>query len=438
MRCVASVCERCVCHASSGCAHCSARSWLWWLRANVVTVGVGGHVPRYSFRRTRGLGVGGGGIGFCTQKIQRTPLYQFHVDQGAKMVPFAGWEMPVQYKHGVLKEHMATRNAASIFDVSHMGQFRITGKDRLAFIESVTVADMAALQPNQARLSVLLNDKFGIIDDCVVHKRADHAYLVLNAGCKDKDMAHINAKLKVFQQKGGDCQIAEMSKHALVALQGPQAALLLQALTPKLQLDKLNFMFAEEADVAGIPCLVTRCGYTGEDGFEIAVPAESSTALCHKLLKDSRVLCAGLGARDSLRLEAGLCLYGHDLNEDISPIEAGLLWTITKRRREAGGFPGFSVFQAQMKNGVARKRVGLLTAAPAREHTKLVAADNTEVGECTSGTMSPCLSKGISMAYVATKYAEVGTELKAMVRGKAVQATVTKMPFVPNRYYKSK
>jgi aminomethyltransferase len=248
------------------------------------------------------------------------------------MVPFAGWEMPVQYKEGVLKSHLHTRTDASLFDVSHMGSLHITGKDHIKFLESITVADVQALKKDQARLSSILTDKFTIIDDCMITRRDNHVYMVINAGCFDKDMKHINAKLAEFNAQGGDCKIDVMQDRALLAIQGPKAAAVVQQHLPGVDLAKVNFMSAINATFVGAPdCIVSRCGYTGEDGFEIHVPAAHAARVAHTLLKDPRMLPAGLGARDSLRLEAGLCLYGHDLDETVTPIEATLLWTITKR-----------------------------------------------------------------------------------------------------------
>ena len=367
--------------------------------------------------------------------LKRTPLFNFHVQLGAKMVPFCGWDMPVQYKEGVLKSHIHTRENASIFDVSHMGQVKITGKDRIKFIESVSVADVEALQMNQARLSSFTTQTFGVIDDCMITKRPDHIYMVINAGCHDKDMEFLNEQLKIAKNNGMDVDLKEDLDSGLIALQGPKAMEVLAKHVP-INLTDLPFMYQVNTKVNNIPILVTRCGYTGEDGFEISIPSSHTEDITKLLLNDSATLMAGLGARDSLRLEAGLCLYGHDLNETISPIEAGLLWTITKRRREQGGFPGFETFKKQLKEGVARKRVGILSDIPARENVEIFNADGKLVGKIDSGTMSPILKKGVAMGYVSTASSNIDTPLKLSVRGKMVDAKVVKLPFVPSHYYK--
>ena len=357
------------------------------------------------------------------------------------MVPFAGYALPVQYKDSLINSHLHCRNSASLFDVSHMGQLRIWGEKRVEFLESVIVGDVQSLAVNQMRLSVMTNDSAGIIDDCMVCRKQDHIYMVINAGCKEKDIAHLNAKLAEFNKANkADVRIEEFHREwELIALQGPKAAGALAKLLPKdVDLSKLPFLYSLNLPVAGVNCIVSRCGYTGEDGFEISIPKAETSRIFHEILKDPDVLPAALGVRDSLRLEAGLCLYGHDLNESITPIEANLNWLISKRRREQGGFPGASIIQKQLKEGVARKRVGLaiLSGAPAREEAVVQDLEGNKVGVITSGTHSPVLKRAVSMGYVDSKHAALGTKLKVVVRGKLGDAEVTKMPFVPTKYYK--
>lgn len=354
------------------------------------------------------------------------------------MVEFCGYSMPVQYPAGVLQSHQHTRaeGKASLFDVSHMGQLRITGADRVAFLERAIVGDVAALDDGEAKLSLITNARGGIIDDCVVTKYPDHLYVVVNAGNQDEDVAHLRALLAEFK---GDAKLERLTDRALVALQGPGAADVLSTLAPSINLPSLGFMHGEFAPLAGgVDAIVTRCGYTGEDGFELSVPSAQVEAVASRLLEDERVLEAGLGARDSLRLEAGLCLHGHDITAETTPIEATLAWTIGKRRREEGGFPGHAVIMDQLRNKTAeRKRVGFtLEGAAAREGAELLDEHDQVVGRVTSGTFSPTLKRAIGMAYVAKAAAKSGTPLRVKARGKTQRGEVVKMPFVPARYYK--
>eukprot|EP01112_Ceratiomyxa_fruticulosa_P021556 TRINITY_DN762_c0_g1_i4.p1 TRINITY_DN762_c0_g1~~TRINITY_DN762_c0_g1_i4.p1 ORF type:complete len:397 (+),score=95.18 TRINITY_DN762_c0_g1_i4:171-1361(+) len=368
-------------------------------------------------------------------KLKRTSLYDFHNNLGAKMVPFAGWEMPVQYSDGVLKEHVQCRTKAALFDVSHMQQLKITGRDRIPFIESLVVGDYATLSPLNSKLSVFTNEKGGIIDDTVITNAGDYLYIVVNAGCADKDIAHLNSALQKFK---GDVKMDLIQDHSLIALQGPSAASILQSLV-KEDLSNINFMTSHLMNVNGIPCRVTRCGYTGEDGFEISVPSDQAVKFAKKLLENSDVRPAGLGARDSLRLEAGLCLYGHDLNDTITPVEASLSWLISKRRREQGGFPGDKIIQDQLKDGVARKRVGLtITGAPAREGAQITNEKGEEIGVVTSGTLSPTSKQAIAMGYVQSEYSKIGTKVNTVVRGKTQPSVIAKMPWVPHNYITKK
>ncbi|GAB4815542.1 hypothetical protein N2152v2_002588 [Parachlorella kessleri] len=367
-------------------------------------------------------------------ELKKTPLYDFHVEHGGKMVPFAGWAMPIQYKDSIMDSTIHCRTLASLFDVSHMCGLTLKGKDAIPFLERLVVGDVAGLANGSGSLSVFTNDKGGIIDDTVVTRVADdEIYLVVNAGCRDKDLAHLGSQLDAFK---GDVSMSVHDDRSLLALQGPQAASVLQ---PHMAEDLGKFYFSQflKTDIKGIPCFVTRTGYTGEDGFEISVPNDRALELAAALVGDERVRLCGLGARDSLRLEAGLCLYGNDLTEDITPIEAGLTWTVGKRRREAFDFLGGEVIKQQLADGVSVRRVGFVSSgAPARQHSEVLTLEGQKVGEITSGAFSPCLKKNIAMGYVDKAYAKAGTPLKVVVRGKQNDATVTKMPFVPTHYHK--
>ncbi|KAL6758793.1 hypothetical protein V8C86DRAFT_2587918 [Haematococcus lacustris] len=370
-------------------------------------------------------------------ELKKTALYDFHVAHGGKMVPFAGWSMPIQYKDSIMDSTTHCRTHASIFDVSHMCGFTLKGKDAIAFLETLVVGDIAGLKDNTGTLTVYTNEKGGIIDDSVVTKvSSEELYVVVNAGCRDKDLAHIGQHLKAFKAQGKQVELTVHDDRGLLALQGPAAAEVLQALTSE-PLSKLTFSSFKRFEAAGIPLWVTRTGYTGEDGFEISVPNTHAVALAVKLLANSRVRLAGLGPRDSLRLEAGLCLYGNDLDESITPIEAGLAWTVGKRRREKFDFLGGEVIREQLAKGVSKRRVGFISAgAPARQHSAITTPDGQEIGEVTSGAFSPCLKKNIAMGYVQKGHDKAGTKVKLVVRGKANDAEVVKMPFVPTHYYK--
>ncbi|KAF9584359.1 hypothetical protein BGW38_006743 [Lunasporangiospora selenospora] len=314
--------------------------------------------------------------------------------------------------------------------------YRITGKDRVKFYESITVADIEALPVGSSTLSVFTNENGGIIDDTIICKHADSLYVVSNAGCADKDLAHIRAQLKAFQDKGGDVDLKIIDDHQLIAIQGPKAAQVVERLAEK-DLRSLPFMDARNMTIKGIDVHVARSGYTGEDGFEISVPNKDAVEFTKLLLADPSVELAGLGARDSLRLEAGLCLYGNDLDETITPVEAGLTWTIGKRRRAEGGFLGAAKIQDQLKNGVSKRRIGLLIeGAPAREGVKIFSPSGELVGSITSGCPSPSIKKNIAMGYVANGFHKSGTQLEVEVRGRKNKAIVTKMPFTPAGYHK--
>ncbi|XP_017578701.2 aminomethyltransferase, mitochondrial [Pygocentrus nattereri] len=368
--------------------------------------------------------------------LKRTPLYDFHRAQGGKMVEFAGWSMPVQYKDSHIASHLHTRQHCSIFDVSHMLQTKVYGKDRVKFIESLIVGDIAELKDNQGTLSLFTNTKGGIMDDLIVTKTdQEYLYVVSNAGCADKDSAHMQAKLQEFKAAGHDVDL-EYMEESLIALQGPSMARVLQEGVCD-DLSKLSFMTSVLTPVFGVQgCRVTRCGYTGEDGVEISVPCESVVALTERLLVNSEVKLAGLGARDSLRLEAGLCLYGNDIDETTTPVEASLVWTIGKRRRQARDFPGADIIVPQIKAKTQRKRVGLISRGPpVRQHTPILSPDGRIIGEVTSGCPSPCLKQNVAMGYVEMSFSKVGTPIQVEVRKKMTPAVVSKMPFVPTNYY---
>jgi aminomethyltransferase len=360
--------------------------------------------------------------------LKRTPLHDLHRRLGGKMVGFAGYDMPVQYPAGVLKEHLHTRAGAGLFDVSHMGQVRITGDDPAAALESLVVGDLRALAPGEMRYTLFTNERGGILDDLMVTNAGDHLFVVVNAACKAQDIALMQAGLD------GRATVEPLPERALIAVQGPKAAAAVAALAP--DTSKLFFLQGAAMAVDGVDAFVTRSGYTGEDGFEISAPAGHAEAIAQKLLDHSDVEAIGLGARDSLRLEAGLCLYGHDIDETTSPVEATLLWTIGKRRREEGGFPGAEVIRGQIEAGVARKRVGLRPEgkAPAREGTLIADAEERTIGAVTSGGFGPSVGGPIAMGYVETAFAKAGTAVNLMVRGTARPAAVARMPFVAPGY----
>jgi aminomethyltransferase len=368
--------------------------------------------------------------------LNRTPLYGLHVALGAKMVPFAGYEMPVQYPLGILKEHLHTREKAGLFDVSHMGQAFLIGPDHdttAAALEALVPADIANLKPGQQRYSQLLNDDGGIVDDLMVTRSqsADDdgsLMLVVNASRKEIDYAHIAARLP------DDVRLEPMPERALLALQGPSAKDVMAKLSDVAA--GLPFMGASSGRIGEFDCHISRSGYTGEDGFEISVAAAKAEKLARLLLAQQGVQPIGLGARDSLRLEAGLCLYGHDIDETTSPIEAGLAWSIQKRRREQGGFPGAARIQEELANGPKRRRVGIKPdgRAPAREGTDILALLGDKLGVVTSGGFGPSVNGPVAMGYVKASYAEPGKPVNLMVRGKALSASVAPLPFVPHRY----
>jgi len=369
-----------------------------------------------------------------SQALQRTPLHALHVELGARMVPFAGYEMPVSYPAGIVAEHRQCRDAAALFDVSHMGQLRLVGDDAAAALETLVPVDVVGLAEGKQRYALFTNDSGGILDDLMVTRRADHLFLVVNAGCKVADIDHLRAEI------GRRCAIEPMPEHALLALQGPAAGAVMQRLSPSLA--KLTFMSGAVTKIAGIDCFATRSGYTGEDGFEISVAGANAEALARALLAAPEVKPAGLGARDTLRLEAGLCLYGHDIDTSTTPIEAALAWAIQKVRRpggaRAGGYPGAGTIERQLASGTARKRVGLvgLDRAPVREGAAIVDEGGGAIGRVTSGTVGPSVGKPVALAYVPSALAAVGTPLDADVRGKRQPMQVQALPFTPHRYFR--
>jgi aminomethyltransferase len=359
----------------------------------------------------------------------KTPLHALHLSLGARMVPFAGYDMPVQYPTGILAEHQWTRAHAGLFDVSHMGQVSLLGAAVAASLERLVPGDIQALKPGRMRYTMLTNESGGILDDIMVTRREHGLFVVVNAGCKQQDIAHMRAHL-------AGAELVEHPDRALLALQGPDAVAVMTELAPEAA--ALGFLSGTGLALGGVDCFVTRSGYTGEDGFEISVPADAAEALARRLLAHPSVKPIGLGARDSLRLEAGLCLYGHDIDVDTTPIEAGLAWTISARRRAEGGFPGDRVIVQQITQGTARKRVGIAPQekAPARENTKILSADGAEIGIVTSGGFGPSLGAPVAMGYVATSAAEPGTQLSLLVREQKRPALVAPLPFIPHRYHR--
>ncbi len=369
-----------------------------------------------------------------------TPLNALHLELGARMVPFAGYSMPVQYPAGLMAEHLHTRQAAGLFDVSHMGQLRLVGPDAAAALESLMPVDVIDLGLHKQRYGLLLNDAGGIIDDLMFVNRdvaqGGDIFVIVNGACKHGDLAHIQARI------GGRCSVEPQFDRALLALQGPQAVTALARLLPGVA--KLIFMTGAAFTWERADLYITRSGYTGEDGFEISLPASAAEAFARAVLAQPEVQPIGLGARNSLRLEAGLCLYGQDIDTTTTPIEAGLNWAIQKVRRSggarAGGFPGADSVLGQLDGTAAlkRKRVGLiaLERVPVREHVALHNQAGQPIGEVTSGLLGPSINQPVAMAYVQAEYAAAGTLVNAMVRGKSVPMQVSAMPFVPTRYFR--
>ena len=375
-------------------------------------------------------------------ETRRTPLYDFHLANGARMVPFAGWDMPVQYADGIKAEHLATRDSAGLFDVSHMAQIWIGGADADAALERLTPTDIGAIAEGRVRYSLFLDTNGGVLDDLMIARLDWGLQLVVNAGRADHDIAHLRANLHGANLNGANLQGANLhadvtmqvrDDRALLALQGPQSPQILHRLG--VDLDNFFFMQIGHFRIDGIDCIVTRSGYTGEDGFEISMPAENAAQLAERLCADEAVSLAGLGARDTLRLEAGLPLWGHELDEAINPVAAGLRFALSRRRREAGDFPGAAAIMTDWHDGPRRRLVGLLPQGgrPVRDGAEL-ALNGAIIGIVTSGGFAPSLDAPAALGFVDTALATPGTEINALVRGREVPVTVAALPLVPHRY----
>jgi glycine cleavage system T protein (aminomethyltransferase) len=364
-------------------------------------------------------------LGGELENLRRTPFHALHVTLGAKMVPFAGYEMPVQYPTGIIAEHLHTRAKAGLFDVSHMGQVALHGASAVA-LEALVPGDLEALPDGRMRYTLLLNDDGGIIDDLMTIRVGGEFRLVVNAARKEVDVAHLRERLASF------IGVELLDDRALLALQGPQAAAVLARFAPGVA--TIPFLSCAQVD----KLFITRSGYTGEDGFEISVAADRAVELAERLLAEPEVMPVGLGARDTLRLEAGLCLYGHDIDETTTPVTAGLAWAIGKRRRAEGGFPGADRILAELTDPPPRRRVGIRPdgRAPAREGSAIVDLAGNLIGAVTSGGFAPSLSAPIAMGYVARPHSDPGTALSVVVRDVARPARVSQLPFVPTRYYR--
>jgi aminomethyltransferase len=364
---------------------------------------------------------------------KRTPLYELHLEYGARMVPFAGYEMPVQFPTGIVKEHRHTRSAAGLFDVSHMGQISLTGQHAASRLEALVPMDIVGLKPMRQRYALFTNEEGGILDDFMITNAGDHLYAVVNAACKADDLTHLQRHLDEVQLH---------DDRALLALQGPKAASVLTRLAP--QVGEMLFMQGANVTLLGVECFVTRSGYTGEDGFEISVPAGAGLRLARELLSYDEVEPIGLGARDTLRLEAGLCLYGHDIDSHTTPVEAELRWALSKARRpggdRAGGYPGVAVVERQLREGAPRKRVGLAPRgrAPVREGIELIDTEGESAGVVTSGGFGPTVNHPIAMGYVDRRCSEPGALLTARVRGKEMEIEVHALPFVKQNYHRGR
>ncbi len=362
----------------------------------------------------------------------RTPLYALHRERGARMVEFAGYEMPVQYPTGIIQEHLHARSAAALFDVSHMGQVVLRGDGAAAALESLVPVDVIDLPPGRQRYAMFTNERGGILDDLMVTRRDGDLLVVVNAACKRQDVAHLEAHLS------GRCEVEVLADRALLALQGPAAGAVIERLAPAGA--ELRFMEAAALRIGDWECHVSRSGYSGEDGFEISVAAGEAEALARRLLAEEEVELAGLGARDSLRLEAGLCLYGHDIDTETTPVEAGLAWALSRARRPGGarpgGYPGAERIAEQLERGVERRRVGIRPEgrAPVREGAELRDHQDRPVGRVTSGGYGPSVGRPVAMGYVASERAAPGTQLSAMVRGRPLPVRVARLPFVAHRY----
>ncbi|MEI6556815.1 MAG: glycine cleavage system aminomethyltransferase GcvT [Rhodospirillaceae bacterium] len=364
------------------------------------------------------------------ETLALTPLNALHREYGGKLVPFAGYEMPVYYPAGILKEHVHTRTRAGLFDVSHMGQVRLSGPGVAAALEALVPGDIQGIGRFRIRYTLLLNASGGILDDLMVTNAGDHLFLVVNAGCKQGDIAHLRRELPA------GITVDYLEDRALLALQGPAAAAVLARFIPAAA--GMPFMSYAEAEFLGTPVLLSRSGYTGEDGYEISVANDQAEELARRLLAEPEVEPIGLGARDSLRLEAGLCLYGHEIDETTTPVEANLVWTLGKRRRAEGGFPGYERIREQLDRGVRRRRVGIRPdgRAPARDGTEIIDESGRPIGVITSGGFGPTVGGPVAMGYVETGFAAPGTLVTLLIRGKAHPARIADLPFVKQNYYR--
>lgn len=365
------------------------------------------------------------------QGLLTTPLFSLHNNLGGKMVPFAGYSMPVQYPLGVMGEHNHCREKAGLFDVSHMGQVIIKGNGADEWLETLVPGNIIDLKENRIRYTTFTNEEGGILDDLMITKRSDDIFMVVNAACKEQDIKHMLSHMP------DHLELIEITDRALVALQGPMAAKVLARFVDGV--DEMPFMSYTEAEISGVHCYISRCGYTGEDGHEISIPSSHAEDVCKALLAEEEVEAIGLGARDSLRLEAGLCLYGHDITTDTTPAEGAISWSIGKRRLEEGGFPGAEKIIRQIEtDDIDRLRVGILPSgkAPAREGTEILDTEDNVIGVITSGGFGPTFGGPVAMGYVNKENSEIGTNVFLQVRKKKLEATVAEMPFVKQRYFR--
>ncbi|UTS82886.1 glycine cleavage system aminomethyltransferase GcvT [Phaeobacter piscinae] len=362
-----------------------------------------------------------------TDAPKRTPLYDLHVALGGKMVDFAGWEMPVQYPMGIMGEHKQCREKAALFDVSHMGQVILRGDNVGEKLEAICPQAYATLKEGKARYGFFTNEDGGIMDDLIVSNAGDHYFVVVNAALRHQDIPHMKAHLD-------GVEVTEIFDRALVAVQGPAAENVVGDLCPAAR--EMKFMETIVADIDGVECRLSRLGYTGEDGYEISIPDAEAERITKLFLAHEDCEPAGLGARDSLRLEAGLCLYGNDIDQSTSPIEASLAWAIQKRRKEEGGFPGADRVQKELAEGAAKKLVGIKPSgrAPARQHVEIQCAEGNTIGEITSGCFGPTVGGPVAMGYVAAPHGKVGEQVKLIIRGKAHDAEIVALPFVTQNY----
>jgi aminomethyltransferase len=369
-----------------------------------------------------------------SSKLKKTPLYDLHHEQNARMVPFAGYEMPVSYPPGIKQEHLHCRTQAGLFDISHMGQIKLQGKQAVSVLESLIPSKISDLKPGQQKYSILTNGRGGILDDIMVTNMGDHLLLVVNAACKNEDVEYLQSIMSKLSDE--DCRLEFLQDKALLALQGPDAAVVLEEFSPEIA--RLHFMQGGTFNIQDVPCVINRCGYTGEDGFEISVPVGNAEDLARLLLKNDKVRMIGLGARDTLRLEAGLCLYGHDIGLETSPVEAAIEWIITDKSTKSS-CPGADIIWQQLESGVTRRRVGLLMEGkvPLREGMDVLGESGQLAGCITSGGFSPTLRKPIAMAYIKSEFANTGSQLQVNIRNKNYKVETVALPFVKHRYHRS-